>query len=427
MNNTENRGKIMDYARTVNSNLAYTATLGEMKLLEKVVSLNIEAEGDVKGNLFMPYSGLMVMKEANLHFNAKGFSRYIWDFESSDKENIKGRYLSYGQLEYFDLKNKKKSFNPAEEKFNWNYISGTTVKVLSDNELIDRGGGSSGHRHFSDETFLAGVDGFENVSMFSFRMHDISYDSSFRANKSVFSIGDYILCLGTDIQNNDDKHNTVTTIFQSFDKAWKEKTDNGCILGDASLLYAVKSGDVVLDRDGNHSCAYIQHGKAPELSGYEYYIIKNQDKALAEKLLTRKSPLEIISKNNDAHIIQDHKRGVVCGALFNIEKEYVDLIVKKVNIPLAYILNDDGNNINLSLCEPDMRRASKEHMGLLTEDDVIQEEKPFDTKIVLNGIFNIECSQKKVDVSYNKQRNETYITISTIRGENYNLILKKQL
>lgn len=186
MNNTENRGKIMDYARTVNSNLAYTATLGEMKLLEKVVSLNIESEGDVKGNLFMPYSGLMVMKEANLHFNAKGFSRYIWDFESSDKENIKGRYLSYGQLEYFDLKNKKKSFNPAEEKFNWNYISGTTVKVLSDNELIDRGGGSSGHRHFSDETFLAGVDGFENVSMFSFRMHDISYDSSFRANKSVF-------------------------------------------------------------------------------------------------------------------------------------------------------------------------------------------------------------------------------------------------
>lgn len=427
MNNTENRGKIMDYARTVNSNLAYTATVGEMKLLEKVALLNIEAEGDVKGNLFMPYSGLMVMKEAYLHFNVKGFSRYIWDFESSDKENLKGRYLSYGQLEYFDLKNKKKSFNPAEEKFDWNYIPGTTVKVLSDKELIDRGGGSSGHRHFSDETFLAGVDGFENVSMFSFRMHDISYDSSFRANKSVFSIGDYILCLGTDIQNNDDKHNTVTTIFQSFDKAWKEKTDNGCILGDASLLYAVKSGDVVLDRDGNHSCAYIQHGKAPELSGYEYYIIKNQDKALAEKLLTRKSPLEIISKNNDAHIVKDHKKGVVCGALFNIEKEYVDLIVKKVNIPLAYILKDDDNKMNLSLCEPDMRRASKDHMGLLTEDDVIQEEKPFDTKIVLNGIFNIECIQKKVDVSYNRQRNETYITISTIRGENYNLILKKQL
>lgn len=375
----------------------------------------------------MPYSGLMVMKEAYLHFNVKGFSRYIWDFESSDKENLKGRYLSYGQLEYFDLKNKKKSFNPAEEKFDWNYIPGTTVKVLSDKELIDRGGGSSGHRHFSDETFLAGVDGFENVSMFSFRMHDISYDSSFRANKSVFSIGDYILCLGTDIQNNDDKHNTVTTIFQSFDKAWKEKTDNGCILGDASLLYAVKSGDVVLDRDGNHSCAYIQHGKAPELSGYEYYIIKNQDKALAEKLLTRKSPLEIISKNNDAHIVKDHKKSVVCGALFNIEKEYVDLIVKKVNIPLAYILKDDDNKMNLSLCEPDMRRASKDHMGLLTEDDVIQEEKPFDTKIVLNGIFNIECIQKKVDVSYNRQRNETYITISTIRGENYNLILKKQL
>lgn len=425
MNNDDNKSKIMDYVRSVDSNLAYTATVGEIELMEKVASLDIYEEGSINGNLFMPYSGLMVMKDKDFHFNMKGFSRYIWDFESSATENLKGRYISYGQLEYFDLKNRKKSFQADEDDFDWNYISGTTVKVLSDQELIDKGGSSSGHRNFSDEIFLAGVDGGNNAAMFSFRMHDISYDSSFRANKSVFSIGDYLLCMGSDIQNNDNKHNTVTTIFQSFDKSWKKKSGEGYILGDASLLYALKKGKLGFDKEGNHTCAYIEHGKAPKSSDYEYYIIKNEDKKLAARLISKDSPVNIISGNNDAHIVEDKEKNVVCGALFNIEKVYNNLTVKKVNIPLAYVLESVGEDKILSICEPDMRRISKAHMGLLTEEDVIQEEKPFSTKLVLNGMFNVKCGQKDIDVSYNKQKNETYVIISTIRGENYNLILKK--
>ena len=424
MNNADNKGHIIDYVRSVNSTLAYTASVGEVELMEKAVSLNIDEEEDIEGNLFMPYSGLMVMKDENLHFNVKGFSRYIWDFESSDKENIKGRYLAYGQLEYFDLKNRKKSFLPVEKEFDWNFISGTTVKVLSDDELIDRGGGSSGHRNFSDETFLAGVDGGNNAAMFSFRMHDISYDSSFRANKSVFSIGDYLLCMGSDIQNNDNSHNTVTTIFQSFDKSWKKKSGEGYILGDASLLYALKKGKLGFDKEGNHTCAYIEHGKAPKSSDYEYYIIKNEDKKLAARLISKDSPVNIISGNNDAHIVEDKEKNVVCGALFNVEKVYNNLTVKKVNIPLAYVVENVGDDMVLSICEPDMRRISRTHMGLLTEEDVIQEEKPFSTKIVLNGIYNVSCDQKQIIMSHDKSRSETYITIETIRGENYKLRLK---
>lgn len=424
MNNADNKCHIIDYVRSVNSNLAYTASVGEVELLEKAFSLNIHDEDDIKGNLFMPYSGLMVMKDENLHFNVKGFSRYIWDFESSDKENIKGRYLAYGQLEYFDLKNRKKSFMPIEKKFDWNFISGTTVKILSDDELIDRGGGSSGHRNFSDETFLAGVDGGKNVAMFSFRMHDISYDSSFRANKSVFSIGDYLLCIGSDIQNNDNNHNTVTTIFQSFDNTWKEEAGEGYILGDASLLYALKKGKLGFYKEGNHTYAYIEHGKAPKSSDYEYYIIKNENKNLAARLISKDSPVNIISSNNDAHIVEDKEKNVICGAIFNSEKVYNDLIVRKVNIPLAYVAENVDDDIVLSICEPDMRRISRAHMGLLTEEDVIQEETPFSTKIILNGIYNVSCDQKQIIVSHDKSRNKTYITLETIRGENYKLHLK---
>lgn len=64
-------------------------------------------------------------------------------------------------------------------------------------------------------------------------------------------------------------------------------------------------------------------------------------------------------------------------------------------------------------------------MGLLTEEDVIQEEKPFDTQITLNGIYEVSCPQKSVKVTHDAQKNETYVVISTIRGENYHLSIKK--
>ena len=360
-----------------------------------------------------------------LHFNIKGFSRYIWDFESSATENTKGRYLSYGQIEYFDLKNKHKSFNPQEINFDWNYIPGATTKVLPDKILQDKGGSSSGHRNFSDETFLTGVHASEKNAMFSFRMHDITYDQSFRANKSVFVFEDFLLCLGSDIQTKDKRYQTVTTLFQSFNSnTSEEKIPEGYILTDPSLMYAVKGGTVQTLCEGSHTRAYIEHGNTPESAQYQYYILKSKNKALARQLLSNYSPIEIIAQDNDAHIVTHKTQGITCGALFNARKKYENQLVSQVNIPLAYIQEKQINNsFKLSICEPDMRRASRPHMGLLTEEDVIQQEKPYDTQLTVNGLYNVECPQKTIKVSLDKEKNKTYITISTIRGENYTLLL----
>ena len=157
LESSDNKQAITEYISNVNSNLAYTSTVGEIELMAQLASTSITKEKPVTGTLFMPYSGLLVAKDSLFHFNIKGFSRYIWDFESSATENTKGRYLAYGQIEYFDLKNRHKSFNPQEPDFDWNYIPGATTKVLPDKILQDKGGSSSGHRNFSDETFLTGV------------------------------------------------------------------------------------------------------------------------------------------------------------------------------------------------------------------------------------------------------------------------------
>lgn len=426
INRPENAQAINDYLKDVNSNLAYTSTVGEAELMDKLARTEGAEEPALKGALFMPYSGLLVEKDERVHFNVKGFSRYIWDFESSNSENLKGRYLAYGQIEYFDLKNGRKSFHPEQERFNWNHISGTTVKVLPDDKLIDKGGSSSGHRNFSDETFLAGVDGSEKCALFSFRMHDISYDLTFRANKSVFAFKDYLFCLGSDIQNKDEVYPTVTTLFQAFEgKVREQQGKQGTILNDPSFLYVVKEGKVVLDKEDEYACAYIDHGKAPQAAGYQYYIVKSRDMKQAKKLLSGKEGIEVISADNEAHIIRNAAENVVCGALFKADKAFQDLCVKQVNVPLAYVLEEKEEGMDLFICEPDMRRISRAHMGLLIEEDVIQEEKPFDTQITLNGIYEVSCPQKSVKVTHDAQKNETYVVISTIRGENYHLSIKK--
>lgn len=421
----ENQQAITDYISNVNSNLAYTSTVGEAELISRLASTPISPEASVTGTLFMPYSGILIAKDEQLHFNIKGFSRYIWDFESSATENLKGRYLAYGQIESFDFKNKRQSFNPQEAKFDWNYIPGTTTKVLPDEKLQDKGGSNSGHRNFSDETFLTGVHASANTAMFSFRMHDITYDQSFRANKSVFIFDDILLCLGSDIQNKDQQHPTVTTLFQSFEgKISEENTAEGCILTEPSLTYVIKKGEVKVDRDNAYTRAFINHGTAPEAEQYQYYMLKQNDQKLARQLLSGDSPIEVIAQNNDAHIVQHKTKGVTCGALFNTQKKHSGQLVSYVNIPLSYVAEKQGkDSFKLSVCEPDMRRISRAHMGLLTEEDVVQQEKPFDTQITINGLYNVECPQKTVKVTYNKDKNETSIIISTIRGENYTLLI----
>ena len=261
--------------------------------------------------------------------------------------------------------------------------------------------------------------------MFSFRMHDITYDQSFRANKSVFVFEDFLLCLGSNIQTKDKRYPTITTLFQSFSRnTSEERMPEGYILTDPSLMYAVKGGVVRTSSEGSHTRAYIEHGSAPEAAKYHYYILKNKNKVLGRQLLSNESPIKVIAQDNDAHIVTYKTKEITCGALFNAQKKYEGQLVSQVNIPLSYILEKQkDNSFKLSVCEPDMRRISRAHMGLLTEEDVIQQEKPYDTQLTINGLYNVECPQKTIKVSLDKEKDKTYITISTIRGENYTLLL----
>lgn len=407
----------MKYVTGVNSDMSYMTTVGEMEAVAEALSYENSVQEMKVGSLFMPYSGLLISKDKEIHFNLKGYSRYIWDYEAgSNGLNKYGRWMSHGHLEFFDFRNGNRSFNPSEQTYDWNHITGTTSKVLPLSALAYNGK-TTDHRNYSDQPFLAGVHGAGNVSMFTVRLHDVYNDSSFRADKSYFFFKDMVLCLGSGVTCGDERNPVVTTVFQDMQGAGKQKAEG--IYEDASFAYVIKEGNVQMTKEGKRTVAYVDHGKAPKDAGYEYYMLK--DKASAEAVAAQ-PPVQVLRKDAQAHII---RRGSdVCAALFASDFVYEGMLVQSVNIPLAYVLEDKGDGVyQLDLCEPDLRRPWKLNMNDLTDEEVAEDAKPFETTLTLDGDFDVLAGECPVKVE--KAQGKTLITITTEKARNYTLQLRK--
>jgi chondroitin-sulfate-ABC endolyase/exolyase len=414
--------KVNEFVADVNSDLSYTSSLGETELMVIGLENDVQKKTPKTGSLFMPYSGLLVVKNEEYHFNIKGYSKYIWDFESSSNENLYGRYNSYGQIEYFNLSHGLGSYNSS---FDFSYFPGTTVKAMPSEMLIAKKNGKMLHRNFSDETFLSGIGISEKMAMFSVKLHDIKFDTSFRANKSVFIFDDVLLCLGSDIRNEDKDYPTVTTLFQ-IPKGQAKVADSSTVLTDhAGLLYIVKGDKPQVVDKGNFTVAYLNHSFSPNNGQYHYYILPEKNNQMKELLLSLNTPIDVIQQDGKAHIVHHKSLGVTYAAIFDEQQELNTTLVKKVNIPLSFILETKENGeYVLSLCEPDMRRVSVASMDQLTEEDVLQEERPFSTEFILLGTHAVEGKKGEVSVRY--EEGNTIVDISTIRGENYSFTIRKK-
>lgn len=406
-----------EYVAGVNSDMSYMTTIGEMEAVAKAASMVSSKSVPMKqGSLFMPYSGLHVSKDEDIHFNVKGYSRHIWDYEAgSNGLNRYGRWISNGHLEFFDFRNGNKSFHPSDELYDWNYLMGTTSRLLSPKALAYNNK-STDHRNYSDQSFLAGVHGAEKVSMFSVRLHELYADSSFRADKSFFFFKDMVLCLGSGVKCASKEYPVITTMFQDLRGAGKQKSET--VFEDASFAYVVKEGKAIFIKEGKQSKVYIDHGLESVDGGYEYYMLKDKSTAAA---VDATSPVKVIRKDADAHIVE--RDGDLCAAIFRDGVVFDGMLVESVNIPLAYILEDKGaGEYCLNLCEPDMRRSWTVNMNYLNDDQVAEESQPFDTVLTLNGDWDLVGDAGAFTIE--KTDGKTMLKLTTVHGRNYSVRLK---
>ena len=222
-------------------------------------SQGVSAERSPEGHWSKNFAALSVHRRGDWAVTAKGFNRYVWDYETSRDEHVYGLFSSHGALQIANSETLLQ-VHDVENGWDWAKIPGTTTIALGTPNIEDLNIGAG---RFYNPRKLAGsltFKGTMNLKNGLFGMNilqpdyglassDWRQDINFRFKKSVFSFENLLVCLGSDISARRTSGRAIqTTLFQ--DK-----------LGDSSFIK--------VDGDQKTSAANYNHfTSTPSSSSY---------------------------------------------------------------------------------------------------------------------------------------------------------------
>lgn len=372
----------------------------EERALEKSFEgMGITAEQAPEGHFTMNYGCLALHRRQEWLVGVRGHSRYLWSHESYESANLYGRYITYGQVQILSkgspITNRASGF--VTEGFDWNRWPGITAPILpfdrlkSDVRNVDIYTGYE-EMLLSDETFAGGLNLEGRQGMFAMKVHGHGkYDGSHRLNLSVFMMDGRVICLGSDIVNEDGDHETVTNLFQN---CWEEgetllvagnrvqegpykenlekdspvwlvdnKGNGYYVPGHQRLALKIEeqssyAQDTCAPTSGTFASGMICHGKVPEGSGYEYAILVDatpeETEAFAARM-TADPAYEVVRKDKAAHILRDKDLGITAYGLFEADEAlHIDGLIG-VDTPCMVMTRREADTLTLSLVDPDLR------------------------------------------------------------------------
>jgi chondroitin-sulfate-ABC endolyase/exolyase len=419
--------------------ITYMTSLGDLEACLNVVADNtVEAEAAPAGNTFLPNSGLQICRTPQWHVSIKGFSKYIWDYESSTTENLYGRYLSYGQLEYTSLSDFRKNNDYGNSSWNWNRIPGTTTKNLSSSSLsyVDASGNTRAYRNFSDMAFLGGTSLNDSLAIFSMQMHDNTFDKSFYANKSVVRFGDVFVCMGSNIKISSTTTRVETTLFQQPLLTGESVTLNGStlttqptgvsqpvIVDNLGNGFIVRNGSVDFSSAGTLQTAVVNHGKGPSDASYLYYFIPKASDNAMQLYAGNSDPLRIVVQNSMGHVVENTQDHSFAAAVFNTSLTDFGW-VHSVNTPMLLagrIVN--GSVYELAFADPDLHRATAASTDALTNNQVATPDGTSTLSVGLNDVFTLLSGDPGITVAQNAGR--TTVSATASLGQTYRVRLQR--
>lgn len=302
----------------------------------------------------------------------KGFNDNMFGTETYPDANRFGRYQSYGAVTIVYPGDAVTGNGFDYTTWNWNYNPGTTVirlpwdKLHAEKSNLDErqqkkfAGSLSFINKNSD--YLKAIHG--TYGMFAMDFQEATgrgwgttystenHNTTFVFKKSVFTFDNMIICLGSNIGNNDATNTTLTTLYQrkaiagggkevvNIDNTSLPTTDYSNSYADTNNHWLVDnfgtgfyvfsgSGTIKLTKGnqqtpqhkipiasqtiannpvGNYAIGYIDHGTAPSNKGYEYISIPQATATtmtdLDTQITTGNKPYTVHRKDNIAHIVE---------------------------------------------------------------------------------------------------------------------------
>ncbi|TVY11203.1 chondroitinase family polysaccharide lyase [Paenibacillus cremeus] len=374
-----------------------------IEAVDRWLSMGIAPEPDPSGHWTMNYAALAIHRRGSWLAGMRGHSRYLWANETYVNANLYGRYISHGHLQILShgepINNEDSGYR--QEGWDWNRWPGTTTvhkpieALRSDVRNVDTFSGFE-EMLLSDETFAGGLHLEGRNGMFAMKLHEHpKYEGSHRARKSAFFFDDRIICLGTDIENDNDVCPTETTLFQAHlpdpgDPIWvngaapisefpyKEQVQLNSaawMLDNKGNGYYLPAGQALAvsrttqhskhqatgaDTQGNFTAAWLEHGMAPKEGRYEYAILVGADcEAIEAFSLQMQSPetaaYRVLRQDRSAHIVQDTRSQTIAYALFEADDAIHTGHLSAVDTPSMVMIREEGDRLIVSAVDPDLR------------------------------------------------------------------------
>lgn len=431
---------------------AYLRLDTQGKSAEKFRNMGLKEERAPQGSWTMNMGSLQLHRRKEWLAGVKGYSRYLVGNETYIKNNLYGRYMSYGAFQILEGSLKESGY--VQEGWDWKHFPGTTAidvpfeKLKSNISQVDTKSGVE-EMLLSDETYSGG-NSLNDNGMFAMKLHEHpKYNGTHRARKSVFFFNNKAILLGSGIENNDSENETHTTLFQNYlgqnlKNSYIQKED--AIIDSQNNLYKIVEGDVVLKKgkqeskdqnsgektENNYELAYINHGKAPKNGKYHYSILIKGNNEEQEKF-RKNSKYEVLNQDNSSHIVKDLKSDMIGYALFESGKVQNNRFIESVDTPSMILLQEKGKEIQMSFVDPDLRlyegrdEEQYDKNGVMIERSIYSrpwignEGKEHIALVILKGKYNVDNNPKvksEIDGDFTK------LSITSKNGEPVKIILK---
>lgn len=345
------------------------------------------------------YSPIGVYRQANWVAAIRGMNNVFWGAEIYSDKNRYGRYQSYGALEIlYPGGHSASGFGLTG--WDWNKPPGTTTILLPGTKLIAENAREDVR---SVLNFAGGLAFHGQGGLYACNFQEVAagtnHNATFVWRKSWFCFDDQIVCLGSDIRNNDAVNPTITTLFQgrlpttatatvlngtSVTTFPNSTTNSGAsarwLLDGYATGYFVRPGAPLRltralqtspDETGsgatssaNHATAWLDHGGAPTGASYEYVVIPATTAAAMAQLATDytnalTTPYEVLQQNTNAHVVRwkpDNRIGYALFATNALASTVTNAgPLRTVSRPcLVMTQPDDSDTLWLTVVDPNL-------------------------------------------------------------------------
>lgn len=421
----------------------------------KFEKAGIKAASAPQGFFVYNYGALGIHRFDNWMVTLKGYNTDVWCSEIYTKDNRYGRYQSYGSVQILASGRPVNNFASGfvEDGWDWNRVPGATTIHLPLEKLESPLPGTLMERSEENFSGASSLEGKQGIFVFKLKEKDRkNFTPGFVARKSVFCFENRLICLGSDISNNNKEYPTETTLFQLALKRNSEpimlgsdtitgipveKTVSGntpILLSDTKgnyyrvaagqdlhiLRQNQKSRDNKLksETEGRFVTAYLNHGVAPEKAEYEYMVLVQPTSAQIKNVASEKKlPYQVIRKDTYAHIVKDIPSGTVGYVVFEPLEMKDDYLLASDAETLILLRRVDKKTQLISICDPNLNLEEKTYT-------TAKPSRPLSKSVLLKGKWKNSTDSK--DVSIKQENGNTRLTVTCVDGRPVELRLIAQ-